>query len=283
MKKYIILFLVLLISSCKSKNDITPALYEVQTSKGKVYLFPSIHLADKSIYPFPDYVMNSYNGSDLIGFEYDLESQQTKTSANSTSPNIKLLISDTTYNLLEKYAKETNVGLRFTVNKDAIEIARYIFDTELRWNNILGDLSIETYLYNLAKDDKKQIVSLEDNSSVQLISDTLTVKQKESVLKAVLEKRKGLSTIARKAINLWKKGEIELIHELNTKLSFNIPSYEEKLVSIRNVNMVSDIESYLTKRKVYFISIGAAHFAGEKGILKLLEGKGYKIRNINKA
>ena len=48
----------------------------------------------------------------------------------------------------------------------------------------------------------------------------------------------------------------------------------------RNIAMVDKIEGYLNsnKEEVYFIVVGALHYPGEHGIVKLLQDKGYTLQ-----
>ena len=60
------------------------------------------------------------------------------------------------------------------------------------------------------------------------------------------------------------------------------PLYEElmqRLINDRNNAMVERMQSILDKG-VSFIAIGAMHLTGEKGVLSLLEKKGYQVSMI---
>ena len=56
-----------------------------------------------------------------------------------------------------------------------------------------------------------------------------------------------------------------------------------RLICDRNVHMVEKIEQMLKQPGKYFVMVGSAHFVGEKGIVKTLEGKGYTVTQIEKA
>jgi len=49
------------------------------------------------------------------------------------------------------------------------------------------------------------------------------------------------------------------------------------LFTDRNIAMANKIDELLVDGRTYFVVVGAAHLAGEQGILKLLETKSYKI------
>ncbi len=56
--------------------------------------------------------------------------------------------------------------------------------------------------------------------------------------------------------------------------------YENDLIVQRNKNWIPVIEE-TTKLKPTFFAVGAAHLAGEEGVIKLLRKKGYKVEAVN--
>ena len=55
-------------------NQNTPLLFEVTKNgtENKLYLFGSIHAAEESLYPLPNYVMDAYKKSKVLAVEFDL-------------------------------------------------------------------------------------------------------------------------------------------------------------------------------------------------------------------
>ena len=44
--------------------------------------------------------------------------------------------------------------------------------------------------------------------------------------------------------------------------------------------MVEKIEGYLEEDETYFVIIGAGHLVGKKGIIEILEDKGYTVKQL---
>ena len=57
-------------------------------------------------------------------------------------------------------------------------------------------------------------------------------------------------------------------------------SLQKKLLDDRNAVMITKIEEYLKGKEQCFVVVGSGHLIGDKGIVKLLEGKNYKVERV---
>ena len=87
--------------------------------------------------------------------------------------------------------------------------------------------------------------------------------------------------IAKNLFNSYKTGDIEFIEESNNKMKNDSPEYYKIMLTDRNIGMTNKIDELIKDGKKHTVAVGAAHFIGEDGILKLLEEKGYKITRVN--
>ncbi|EEH97320.1 TraB/GumN family protein [Clostridium tertium] len=87
--------------------------------------------------------------------------------------------------------------------------------------------------------------------------------------------------IAKNLFNAYKTGDIEFIEESNNKMKNDNPEYYKIMLTDRNIGMTNKIDELIKDGKNHTVAVGAAHFIGEDGILKLLEEKGYKITRVN--
>ena len=87
--------------------------------------------------------------------------------------------------------------------------------------------------------------------------------------------------IAKNLFNAYKTGDIEFIEESNNKMKNDSPEYYKIMLTDRNIGMTNKIDELIKDGKKHTVAVGAAHFIGDDGILKLLEEKGYKITRVN--
>ena len=80
-------------------------------------------------------------------------------------------------------------------------------------------------------------------------------------------------------IDTWKSGSLEEMEKYLQAYFKEYPKLKpifEKLLYERNEKMVNKILGYLETDQTYFIIIGAGHFPGERGIIQMLNDKGFK-------
>ena len=60
----------------------------------------------------------------------------------------------------------------------------------------------------------------------------------------------------------------------------DIQAFYTVLLDDRNVGMAATIDRWLHEEKDIFVLVGAGHFPGEKGIVKLLQAKGWEVNQL---
>lgn len=85
-------------------------------------------------------------------------------------------------------------------------------------------------------------------------------------------------------MELYKQQNIQEMYNF-TKRAFDDPKYPsgniEKFLDERNQNWIPIIEKHI-QSKPSFIAVGAAHLAGEQGVIQLLRNQGFTVKAITK-
>ena len=79
--------------------------------------------------------------------------------------------------------------------------------------------------------------------------------------------------------------DMEMLEELNLEeqegACAGTPEDNDKLIYDRNANWVKEMPSIMSEKPTFF-AVGAFHLCGNRGVLRMLEAKGYKIEPIRK-
>ena len=141
--------------------------------------------------------------------------------------------------------------------------------------------SYETNLMDLAKAAHIPIRGLETALSQFEIFDHLTNEEiKELLFEGLEESRPEKGNKEEQMMVLYKNQDIDGLYNLLSS-SKELKGHEQEFLINRNINWVKDLPK-LMDEKPCFIAVGAAHLAGESGILNLLAKEGYRVEPITK-
>jgi uncharacterized protein YbaP (TraB family) len=174
---------------------------------------------------------------------------------------------------LDKY-KPWLVSMMITM----MEVEKMGFKKELR---------IDIHFLEAATKAAKAVLELETAES-QL--DAVTSLDEADAVKAFamsMVELKDMKAEFTALIAAWMKGDaakMESIAIIETQKKYpEMKTFFEKMIDERNVKMLEKIEGYLKTSDVHFVVVGGAHLVGEKGLVKLLEGKKYKVEQVSKS
>lgn len=276
----------------ESTNQNTPLLLEITKdgTRNKLYLFGSIHAAEETLYPLPDYVMDAYEESKVLAVEFDLVEymkdlpKQMSDLARFINPDNKS-ISD--YLSLEAYEKSvkilTNAGI---YNPMFNQYSPMMWYTLLE-NAVLADVQLETtygvdeYFLQLAKEDEREILELESADYQYAILSGFDYDMQVHLLEQEIQEYEMSKQNMLKLYEFYKKGDKEELEKIvfldSNDSSQYMDEYTDKLITVRNQNMTASLEEAYENEQNIFCTVGLAHIIGEGGIADLLEKKGYTV------
>lgn len=286
----------------EEKADITPLLYKVTKdgSDNVIYLFGSIHIADKLAYPFPDFIMNAYNDSEYLAVEVDVVEFAKNQKAQmaliqsmlyTDGTTIKDHISSETYDELVKYLKENSTYREsYDVYKPYFFMS-LINESLIEKSGLKSD-GIDEYLLKKAKKDDKKILEVESCEEQFDLLLGFSDKLYELMIEDFLNDIDGNIEETKKMYELWKKGDYDGIVSVVSAGDIDIDEnysqeeidiindYNKKLVDDRNVTMTEKLMEYFDDGKKVFFTVGEGHVVGEDGIVKRLEKEGYTVQLV---
>ena len=265
-------------------------IYKIQSDTNTVYILGSIHVLAEEYYPLTRAFSYAYYNSQKVIFEIDpaiLFSPETaknneKHYTFQNGQTLKSVLSPGTYQLLKKKLKP--LGIDMTQIEKLKPWVVHVnmsgkFDSSIEFR---PDLGIENYFYQRAKDAGKPTGGLETMQDQIEVFDRLPMKVQEAMLKETLtmtdSKKREKAFL--QMVKSWHQGRLEGLEELVESMK-TFPLFYQKLLVERNHNWVPQIENFLTEKKNVLVIVGAAHLAGEDGLLALLKKKGYELERVS--
>lgn len=141
--------------------------------------------------------------------------------------------------------------------------------------------SYEQALMEISKKQNEEILGLETVSEQLTVFDAIPYKeQMDELVKSakdnLVKDRKEIEEM----IALYQKKDLNALLEFMDKSENKMMAgHNDVLLDNRNKNWIPKIEA-VAKAKPTFFGVGAAHLAGENGVIKLLRKKGYKVEAV---
>ncbi|MVO08539.1 TraB/GumN family protein [Flavobacterium sp. TP390] len=141
--------------------------------------------------------------------------------------------------------------------------------------------AVDMELMKIAKEQNEEIYGLETIEDQMNVFDKIPYKiQVEELLKASNDNLVSDKDEMAKMLAVYKSENIEGILTLSKEFESKMfTEYENDLIVQRNNNWIPIIEK-VTKSKPTFFAVGAAHLAGQEGVIKLLRKQGYTVEAV---
>lgn len=261
-------------------------MWEVKNNGNTVYLVGSMHIADDSFYPLRSEFEEAFAEADYLGVEVDV-SKAADEEQQKMIMDIGIYQDGTT--LKDHVSKETYAKLGEILKQNGME--KNVLDAYKPWvvestistlkamtAGYEADAGIDLYFVQKAIERKIPVLELESYESQLSMFDSFSKELQEKNLKNVLDNFDMLDDSVDQLADVWKSGNDEMLLEFTNSMAAD-PEYNKAMLIDRNIGMADKIEGYLKsdKKEEYFIVVGAAHYLGEHGIIKLLQDKGYTV------
>ena len=264
-------------------------LWKVQSRTSTVYVLGSVHFAKKDIYPLNQKIEDAFDQSDSLVVEANVNDINKidiqKLMEQAVYPENDTLEKHVSSETLESLKKETGgLGIPFELlnRQKPWFVAMTLVSLETIKLGLDPHLGIDKYFLSKAE-GKKKILELESmDYQVSLLSG-FSDKEQELFLISTLKDLNIMGQEVNQLTQAWMSGDTKSMESILMRsiLEDNrLSPIFEKLIFERNRRMVTKIEDFLRTKETYFVIVGAGHLVGNQGVVELLRGKGYPIKQL---
>jgi uncharacterized protein YbaP (TraB family) len=286
------LLLLLLAPSASTQSGSTPLLFEVKSATATVYLFGTIHVGARRLYPLGERVEHAFAHSDVLALEADPTDQAALMAAMASGlyappDTLGKHIAPELYAELEAVLPGVGLPIEYARNMKPYLLAMTIAMLEVQRQGYDARLGLDMHFAGLAKAAGKRIVELESMAEqIELFASTPPQLQ-EAMLRLALDgiQDGSLARDLKELVDAWSAGDADTIAESTRREMLELPAPEgellyERLYHARNRGMARKIEGFLAGGQVCFVAVGAGHLTGATGLPSLLEQKGFAVRRL---
>lgn len=283
---------LLAFGGCASQG---PPIYQwqVESPTATVTMAGSIHVGQPDFFPLPDPFEDAFRNADALAVEVDAVSPENVAKVQTMMMQQGMLPGDETlkdrldpelYARLEAFAAEKGEPLAMYSKFKPGLVALILTMNEYQRQGFDMELGIDKHFLDQAREmDKpvRELETLEDQLKLFLeVDDELD----DDLIAATLDQVDQLQEQTARMVALWKAGDVEGLDAfLQEQIGDDpeITAYYRKLLDDRNVGMADQIDAWLRGDEDVYVVVGAGHFAGDMGIVSLLEEKGWKVEQAH--
>ena len=270
----------------------TPLIYEVRSETNTVYLFGTIHVGTRSMYPLGSKVEEAFANSRILALEADPTDQSAITSAivqamyrppDSISSHIPPDLLDQ----LKAVLPQVGLPYEYARGMKPYLLAMTLTVMEIQRLGYDPNMGIDAHLAQLAKKDGKRIVELESMQGQMQLFEVMSEALQTAMLRATVEDiAKGEVAIEMDDLQkAWMAGDAEAIQENVLRETLGMPEdlgkdLYERIYDQRNRQMADKITLMLGGSESCFVAVGAGHLTGPGGLAELLKGKGFTVHRL---
>jgi uncharacterized protein YbaP (TraB family) len=267
------------------QTQANPTLWHIKGEAGEVYLLGSVHVLPPDVQWRTPAITNALSRSDVFVFEVPEDSAalaqlQTLIQAKGFLPQDQSLRAKLHPAALADYDSALKAS---GLPPENVEHERpWLAGLQMMFAQIAklkysANDGVDSVLMAQAAKDNKQMRYLETipEQFALLAPDDpkLELQEFESGLKDLRDISAGIGPM----VKAWSKGNQA---ELDTLINGDLDEFPEArtlLLDDRNRRWVPKIEAMLKEKHVFFITVGAGHLTGAKGVPALLRKDGYRV------
>lgn len=261
--------------------------WKVEQKGPTVYILGSVHLLKKEQFSMNPTIEKAFEESDTLVVEAQIKDiplahaeMLKEKGLYAENDQLKNHVSQETYALAVKEGTRVGLPVELVDKQKPWFLALSIQGLELLKAGYNPQYGIDHYFLTKAA-GQKRILEIEGLYNQITFLSSLPAEEQELMLLVTLSDLKTVIQETDHLVKAWGSGDTRSMEALIMKKlreDKRLAFFYEKFLYERNKKMVSKIDYYLQTHGIYFVVVGAAHLIGNQGIVKLLQEKGYRVK-----
>lgn len=269
-------------------------LWRIEGKDAVVHMTGSIHVGTPDFFPLPGPIDEAFEKADVLAVEVDVTDPAVQQQVGMMLMQKALLpgdetlmtqLNDVTAARLQKWAEARGLPLAMYSKFKPGIVAMVLTLEEYKNAGYDPELGVDKHFLDRARAAGKPIEPLEtveDQLDIFLqVSDTLD----DLMIDEMMDQLDRLDAIFKEMVALWQAGDAEGMDAFMAEQTGDEPemvALYRRLLDDRNVAMADKLDAYLKGDRDVFVAVGAGHFGGGMGLIKLMEDKGWDVQQVGR-
>ena len=271
--------------SQKNSKKYPSLLWEITGNglKTPSYLFGTMHVSSKLVFNLPDSFYYAIKNVEAVALELNpdvWQGQMVKLDQlqlnyrNFTQAASSDYLSETSFQL-DKYEDE----LKAALSTEPTVVNSLLYRSYKSREDFEEDTFLDLYIFQTGKKLGKRATGVENYYETEkIVMEAYADMAKAKDRKPIDTDGESMNSILKKMENAYREGDLDLLDSLSDMMDAS-DAYRNKFLYKRNEIQANSIDTIL-KNSSLFVGVGAAHLAGDKGVIEILRKKGYTLRPV---
>lgn len=262
-------------------------VWKVSKGKSHLYLGGTIHILGQKDYPLPPSFDLAYDRADLLVFETDIGKSRNPEFAStfmarmvySDNRTLKNLLTPETFRELEQFTALRGIAIE-DINrfKPGLVLITLTMAEVSRLG--LGGKGVDEFYFDKGAGQGKPMLFLETLSQQLAFFETMGQGREDTMVAYIMEDIQKLPALLPKMKETWRTGDNEGLYAVTLEpLKKEFPDIYQEMMVRRNNAWMPKILTMARTPATELILVGAAHLAGDHGIISQLKACGFTLTN----
>ncbi|MFA0961241.1 TraB/GumN family protein [Roseivirga sp. BDSF3-8] len=245
------------------------------------YLYGTIHIICPADFTLAPYVEQAVKETSLTVLELDMDDPDLQTQMQQSMINPGLM------NFTENMDEESRTKLDQILKKQygagvqQLGIMKPFVIQNMLLLKYLPCAAPESYegrFIELSQQQEQEIIGLETVAYQFSVFDSIPQEEQIAWIEDMINDSASTANEFSRMVEAYKAKDVERLLEISIE-SEQFLNYADLLLYQRNQNWIPRIEQ-IVKEQSAFIAVGAGHLGGQKGVISLLQDKGYTVEPV---
>ena len=270
----------------------TPLIYEVRSPTNTVYLFGTVHVGTRALYPLSPQVERAFAASRALALEANPLDQQEAAAAMAYATykapdDLSKHLSPELFERVKQVSPRIGLPIEYARMMKPAMLAMTLAMMEIQRLGYDAGLGLDVHFAKRAQQSGIPIRELESMPEQMKLFDDLPAELQQGMLEMVLD------TVADGSVGpemdallaAWAAGDYDGIHATIQRETEGLPpavaqELQAAIYDRRNEAMAAHVAGYLAGSEPVFVAVGAGHLTGEHGLPELLKRRGFTVRRL---
>jgi len=270
----------------------TPLIYEVRSQTTTVYLFGTVHVGTRAMYPLSPQVEQAFAASHALALEANPLDQQEVAAAMAyamyTPPDdLSKHVAPKLFERVKELSPRIGLPIEYARRMKPHMLAMTLAMMEIQRLGYDPGLGVDVHFAQLATQAGMPIRELESMQAQMKLFDDLPGDLQEGMLQMAVDTIQDGSVEGEmdELLAAWATGDSDSIQANIMRETEGLPEpvAQELRAAIydrRNEAMAAQVAEYLAGKDPVFVAVGAGHLTGKGGIPELLKRRGFSVRRL---